>query len=116
LNRAPQVRILPAASQSVASQADYYISVSESNLHERWRRAVAQSFATLLTVPNGGALCDFADSKLAFLRRWPIHGFPNHLIIYRYFPESNTLLVVDIVHGARELPARLLGFQLPDDL
>jgi len=107
VKREPSVRFLPAASQAVAAQADYYVSVSESNLHERWRRAVERSFVALLSVPTGGALCHFNDPKLADLRRWPVKGFPNHLIFYRYLDEENTLIVVDVVHGARDLPVTL---------
>jgi len=111
VKREPLVRVLPAASQAVADQADYYATVSESDLPERWRRAVEQSFTTLLTVPSGGSFCGLMDPKLAELRRWPIEGFPNHLILYRYAPESHMLTVVDVVHGAQDFPSRLSGLQ-----
>jgi plasmid stabilization system protein ParE len=61
----------------------------------------------LLTFPDAGASLVFHHPSLAGLRRWPIPGFPNHLLIYRYLPEQNKLIVVDVPHGSRELQSRL---------
>lgn len=45
--------------------------------------------------------------ELAELRSYPISGFPNHLIFYLTRPSS--LIVVAVLHGARDLPNALIG-------
>lgn len=40
--------------------------------------------------------------------RWiPIHGFPRHMLFYRYSAKEKDLLVVDVLYGARDLEALL---------
>jgi toxin ParE1/3/4 len=102
-----RLRFLPAALQAIDDQSSYYASVSESDLYMRWQDAIDEALVLLLSIPEGGALLQFGDSSLAGLRRWPIPGFPNHLLIYRYLPEQSRLLVVDVPHGGRKLQSRL---------
>jgi plasmid stabilization system protein ParE len=103
------VNILPYAFHAMIKQARYYASVSESDLDIRWRRAVDDAIAFLQTTPEGGSRFFFAEPRLADLRRWPIAGFPSHLIVYKYLPESDTLVIVDVTHGAVDLRGRLLS-------
>jgi antitoxin ParD1/3/4 len=39
------------------------------------------------------------------LRFWVVHPYPNYLIVYD--PDKKPLLIVRILHGARDLPAVL---------
>lgn len=100
-------RLLPAALRAIDEQAAYYASVSESDLYKRWEDAIDEALTLLLAFPEAGASLLFRHPSLAGLRRWPIPGFPNHLLIYRYHPEQNKLIVVDVPHGSRELQSRL---------
>jgi toxin ParE1/3/4 len=48
---------------------------------------------------------DLSAPRLADLRRWPVSGFPNHLIFYQ--PTEGGIEVVRVLHGARDLATML---------
>jgi len=40
--------------------------------------------------------------------RWiPIEGFPQHLVFYRFDPQLRIVLIVNVLHGARDLETEL---------
>jgi toxin ParE1/3/4 len=51
-------------------------------------------------MPMLGGECESHAPSLAGLRVWPIHGFPNHLILYRII--EGGIRVVRVVHGAQD--------------
>jgi plasmid stabilization system protein ParE len=54
----------------------------------------------LAAMPMLGGECE-SDAPWALgLRIWPIHGFPNHLILYRIIEDG--IRVLRVVHGAQD--------------
>ncbi len=99
----PKIRVLPRAVLDVAEQASHYREVASPELAARWRRAANQSISSLLTFPERGAVLrikNAAGERARFLR---VGGFPNHLILYRWLAEKNTVLITNVLHGARDL-------------
>jgi len=46
------------------------------------------------------------------VRSWPVEGFPNHFIFYRV-TDAGVLVVLRVIHGAREIRAALFDVE-PD--
>lgn len=97
------LRISEAAALAIVEQADYYLEVSDSELAARWESAVDETVRSLLHLPERGAPCRFTNTALAGLRWIPVSGFPKHLVIYQFDETKSTLLVVQVIHGAREV-------------
>jgi plasmid stabilization system protein ParE len=95
--------ISEAAALSIVEQADYYQQAAELALARRWEEAVDQAVHSLLTQPERGTLCRFRSPALAGLRWIFIPGFPKHLVFYRYLHEEQAILIVQVLHGARNL-------------
>jgi toxin ParE1/3/4 len=69
------------------------VDVSDRFLDRVWETAV-----WLRTSPGAGTMLRSRVPRLAGLRRWPVDGFPNHLIIYR---ASDAAIIVErVFHGA----------------
>lgn len=75
------------------------------SLAERFAGSVGDSVGLLLESPEAGRVRFDSPSLGGELRSWAVTGFPAHLIFYR--PGPDDLLVVRLLHGARDLP-RLL--------
>jgi toxin ParE1/3/4 len=103
-----ELRISEAAALSIVEQADYYRAASGNALAERWESAVDTATQSLLQFPERGALCSFHSPSLANLRWIFISGFPKHMVFYRYEREKCVLLIVQVLHGARNLELMLL--------
>ncbi len=67
--------------------------------------AYEYSLELLKNTPDMGRLYGSPDPRLAHIRMWPIHHFHNYLIFYRHM--SETVEVLHIWHGARDIPALL---------
>jgi plasmid stabilization system protein ParE len=102
-----EVRISEAAALSIIEQADYYRSALDNVLAERWESAVGAAIQSLLQFPGRGALCRFLTPKLASIRWIFVPSFEKHMIFYRYDQQENMLLVVQVLHGARDLKSLL---------
>jgi len=59
----------------------------------------------ILRNPHSGAPCRFALTELRGIRRVPVSGFPKHLIFYSV--EDNEVLILRVLHGARDLESLL---------
>jgi len=68
--------------------------------------AYEYSLELLKTTPDMGRLYRSPNPRLAHIRVWPIHRFHNYLIFYRHIGE--TVEVLHIWHGARDIPALLV--------
>lgn len=73
----------------------------------RWRTAVVESINSLRTLPERGSPGGFKADAIRDLRRLGIKGFPKHLIFYRFIAASNTLIIVSVTHGARDIESLL---------
>jgi toxin ParE1/3/4 len=62
---------------------------------------VSRALLRIVTNPRSGAPCSFKSIELQGIRRVPIAGFPKHLVFDRV--EKGTLLILRVVHGARDL-------------
>lgn len=102
-----ELRVSEAAALAIVEQADYYRQASNDTLAEERESAVDHGVRTLLTMPERGAQCHFRPSALAGMRWVFVPGFPKHMIFYRYSPQDEVLLIVHLLHGARNLEAIL---------
>lgn len=73
---------------------------------ERFRSAVASTIELLGMNPEIGPYCGIKDERLASLRFFPVNSpFDKFLIFYRL--ESEKMIAIRLMHGARDLPRRL---------
>jgi len=94
-----------AAVADIVEQADWYAAQSGRTLAERWEDAVTAAITRVLSRPNAGTPCRFQAAELHGLRRTAIPGFPKHLLFYKF--DCGEVLVVRVVHGARDLESLL---------
>jgi plasmid stabilization system protein ParE len=98
-----ELRVSEAAALMIVEQADYYRLASDESLAERWESAVDSAVRSLLSMPERGALCRFRTPALTGLRWVLVPGFPKHMIFYRYSSRDEALLIVQVLHCARNL-------------
>ncbi|HEV2136935.1 MAG TPA: type II toxin-antitoxin system RelE/ParE family toxin [Terracidiphilus sp.] len=102
-----ELKISEAASLSIVEQAEYYEQAAEHTLALRWEKAIGEAIHGLLKMPESGAPCRLSSPALANLRWTPVAGFPKHMIFYRYSAQEQILLIIQVLHGARDLEAIL---------
>lgn len=102
-----EIKITEAAALSIVEQAEYYQGVAGHSLALRWEAAVNEGVQRLLKMPESGAPCRFSSPSLANLRWMQVPGFPRHMIFYSYSQQEAVLLVVQVLHGARDIEAIL---------
>jgi toxin ParE1/3/4 len=98
-----KLRISEAAAVSILEQADYYLQASDAALAQCWEAAVDDAVRSLLDWPERGTLCRFQSPSLSDLRWICISSFPKHMVFYRYIPQEDVILIVQVLHGARNL-------------
>ena len=97
----------PESLADIALQADYYSRREDIALAERFTDAVKNTVKLLVAHPGIGKATDYANPKLAGVRLFLVQKpFDKHLIFYRVC--GDTLDIVRIMHGLRDLPRRLL--------
>jgi len=81
--------------------------IADDNLDAalRFFDAVEHTLGGLAEMPGKGKRREFADERLSGLYSYSIDGFPNHLIFYTF--DDRRLLVIAVLHGARDLPRAL---------
>jgi toxin ParE1/3/4 len=90
-----------AAASDILDQMDWYEQQADIRLGSRWERSVYLSLLRLVRYSHLGPLCSFKSVELRGIRRLPVAEFQKHLIFYRV--ESDRLVILRIVHGARDL-------------
>jgi toxin ParE1/3/4 len=85
----------------ILEQADWYGAQANQKLAKRWEQSVTSALLRISQRPSAGALCKFSAEELRGTRRIPVTGFAKHLIFYQARP--NGLLILRVVHGARDL-------------
>lgn len=99
--KTPRISLSDTAANDVLEQADWYEELANASLGKRWQSAVSQTLLRLVQNPRSGSQCIFKAAELRGVRRVPVAGFPRHLIFYRV--EKEALLVLRVIHGARDL-------------
>jgi toxin ParE1/3/4 len=88
-------------------QYRWYLEQAGEEIAERFLRAVVAILALLAEQPNLGRRRKFRHPKLRGLRSFPAEApFQRFLIFYRV--KKDTLEVWRLMHGARDLPRRLI--------
>ncbi len=88
-------------------QVDWYREKAGPAVAEGCVNAVEATLQTLAKNPGLGRLRFQRWKELAGIRSWRIeHPYHRHLIFYRF--DAETLMAERIIHGARDLPRRLL--------
>jgi toxin ParE1/3/4 len=96
-----------AAVASILDQAEYYASVANERLAQRWQFAVDATTLRLKRFPAIGSPCFFKHPNLSGMRRIAVDGFPRYLLFYRFDESADLVDVLDVVHGARDIEAIL---------
>jgi toxin ParE1/3/4 len=79
-----------------------FIARENPNAAERVLESVRQTFARISQTPSSGVVYSPRDPTLKGIRMFPVDGYPNYLIFYRF--GSDVVRVLYVVHGARHLP------------
>lgn len=94
------------ATLSIIEQA-YWIAEDSPEAADRFIDAAEASFSFLEKSPEIGREYEAKNKRLSGVRVWRVSGFEKHLIFYRPHPEGVEIL--DLIHGARDIEALLLG-------
>ena len=88
-------------------QVDWYRDHASPEVAERYVNSVEATLQELANAPRLGRP-RFTDwPRLAGIRSWRVQKpYHRHLIFYRH--DDKTLMAERVVHGARDLPRRLL--------
>ena len=83
-------------------------SYDDPQVRRRWEIAISDAIQSLRYSPERGVPCGYVNPRLLGLRRIPVSGFPFHLVFYQVISTADTVRVVDVVDGRRDLH-RLIG-------
>jgi len=100
-----QLRITQAAAHTLVQQADALRRAGDEARATRWERAADEVLYALLNWPKRGFPCAFPAPDLAGLRWTAMPGFPTHMVFHRYLPQQETVVLVHILPGIKNLPA-----------
>ena len=99
-----QIGIRPKARMDVVELATY-IGKDNVTAANRFLDACEATFEFLVKSPQIGAIYRTKNPRLVDLRVFRVKGFPNHLTFY--LERANSIEIVRVVHGARDLDALL---------
>lgn len=94
--------IRPNAEEDLDEQLEYYEQEAGVDVALQFLAAVQEAIRFICQRPDVGSLREFANPRLKGLRSWPVHGFED-IRIYYLRPNEDTLRVVRILHGKRDL-------------
>ncbi len=101
------VRIASEFHQDVALQIQWYLLHANAQVAGDYADAVDATLEFLGRFPELGPHCRFSHPELRDLRQFRVGGsFDRHQIFYRV--TASELIAVRTLHGARDLPRRLL--------
>jgi toxin ParE1/3/4 len=85
---------------------EIWLTISDDNPHaaDAFEQAVDETANLLSSAPESGSKRYFYHPELEGLRFFPIRGFENHLLFYRTLTEEETIEIVRVVHGTRNIP------------
>ncbi len=95
------------AEADLTHQYRWYLDNANAEVAERFLKAYDVTVGKLARQPGLGRARKFRAPELAGIRSYPVgERFGVHLIFYR--DSGNALSVERVMHGARDLPRRLL--------
>ncbi len=100
-----KLRLADGAVIDILEQADWYEQQSGQTVAKRWEHSITSAILRIAKNPHSGSPCAFETNALRGLRRMPIARFPKHLIFYR--AENGEILILRVLHGARDLESLL---------
>jgi toxin ParE1/3/4 len=101
-----RIQIAQRAEQDMVLQYRWYLDNADLDVAERYLLAVHETIQTIAGQPDLGIRRHFAAPELVNIRSFQIRRpFDRHLLFYL---EGQTLRIERVMHGARELPRRLL--------
>jgi plasmid stabilization system protein ParE len=101
------VSVSGRAESDLTHQYRWYLDNANSDVAERFLKAFGDTTIKLAQQPGIGWARKFRAPELAGIRSFPIVGrFCVHLIFYRV--SGKALSIERVMHGARDLPQRLL--------
>ena len=98
------LRILPAADADI-DEAGLYIAKDNLNAALRFYDALDRTFRQTRDHPQRWPRYEMEHSRLTELRKRSVTGFRNYLVFYRI--DADIVEVIRVLHGARDIPARL---------
>ena len=102
-----RIESFPRAESDLELQYDWYLQQANLEVAERYLKAFDATVAALALHPGLGRLRRFRSSSFTGIRSCPLKTpFDTHLIFYR--ANLTTLSIIRVIHGARDLPRRLL--------
>jgi toxin ParE1/3/4 len=99
-----RLQISPLASQDF-NEIYTYISQNNSDAALRFFDAARETFARIAATPSLGRVYHTQNQSLIGLRKWGVKGFKNYIIFY--LTREDVLIIIRIIHGARDFPALL---------
>ena len=101
------ISIALRAEQDMTLQYQWYAENADLEVAERYLMAVDDTIQRLASHPELGIRRHFQSLDLAGIRSFPVaRPFDKHLVFYQ---AADHLSIERIMHGARDLPRRLLG-------
>lgn len=101
------------AKRSLEAVAEYLAREASVDVALRFLARAEETFAFLLGSPGVGHAPEFRSLELASVLAWHISEFENWLVYYREIDDG--IVVLDVIHGARDLEARLSERFEPDE-
>lgn len=99
-----RLAVAPRVTRDVAEQADH-IARGSFDASLRFVRAAYAAFQETCSSPYRWPEFPTTRPRLIGLRKRSVPGFGKHLIFYRV--QGNTVRIVRVLHGARDLPTVL---------
>ena len=94
------IRYSPLAVREMNEIADY-LAQQSPRLGLRFLKAVEDTCTQLADMPEMASRYESENPRLADLRVWAVHGFPNHLVFFRI--KQSYLEIVEVLYGGRDL-------------
>ncbi len=98
------VVLLAAARQDIEQITDHYLAEAGIDVTTGFLRAYDRAARQLAEFPESGSLRFAFGQKFQGLRAWPMRGYP-YLLFYLY--QKNQVLILRVLHAAREVPPGL---------
>ena len=107
--------IRPRARDDITGQFGWYLVEKDApDVALRFLDAVEKSVEQLIQMPGSGAPKLLKNPALADLRAWPVEGFEDMRIFY--LVQGDSLKVIRILHGKRDINRILEGESVADDM